>query len=78
MVFKIVRIGDGKILQTESSPKQAEYALWVLNAHEVKYGRGIMYKIEPPLPTPTPVEALPLPSWAVEALRNEGLFTERP
>ena len=70
MSYRILNQTTGKWLEAHSSPRAAERAMCILNAHELRNGREPNMVIDPPLDGPSD-RPLGLPSWAQEALGHD-------
>jgi hypothetical protein len=62
-----------KLVEICKSPKQAQEAMLILSAHEIKNGRVANFRISPPVNLEPDITKLNLPEWALEVLKKEGL-----
>jgi len=71
MRYHIKQPGRQESLEQHDNPYDAQRAVLILNAQEIKHGREPIYYVDPP----TEVSAdwnLHLPDWAVEALEKNN------
>jgi hypothetical protein len=67
MRYTVINPVTGFRIESHMHPMHAFRACVVLNAHEVKNGRGWMYQVDPPC-DPIEIEKLNLPSWVYDSL----------
>lgn len=73
MTWRIIdKLQNDKVVETHQSPYNAQRALHILTAHELKNGRKAHYAITPEIveARPPTLDELNLPSWAYDALMN--------
>ena len=70
MKYRVKQPGRSETLEQHDNPYDAQRAVLILNAHEIKNGREPVYFVDPPTEVSRDWN-LHLPDWAVEALKEE-------
>lgn len=70
MTWRVVNNAN-RTIESHGSPRDAERALMILSAHEIKNGRVANYRIEPPITIPCTLDELNLPDWVWEVLEEQ-------
>lgn len=65
--------GEAKCIEKAEGPYNAQRAMLILSAHELKNGRVADFVIEPPIGLDGDIERFDLPDWALEELRKAGM-----
>jgi hypothetical protein len=69
----VIKDKSGRVVERHPYEAAMLRAFWILTAHELKNGREAQYTMHP-APVTTAPELLPLQSWVVYVLKEEGLY----